>query len=77
MTPERLEFYRAHNRRSANFTPGMVKEVLDEVEKLSTENARLRQLARLFRSVIQSGEGWTDTCEKAFAGSVHEAHGHG
>jgi hypothetical protein len=77
LTPERLEFFRAHHNRVANFPPAMVAELLEAVEKLQTETARLRNLARYLRSVVQSGEGWTDTCEKAFAGSVHEGHHHG
>lgn len=39
---------------------------LEEVKRLSAENARLRTCLGFFASVIKCGEPWTDTCEAEY-----------
>ena len=38
----------------------------DEVEQLEAENAKLKRCVSFFKSVIQSGEPWTDTCQREY-----------
>jgi hypothetical protein len=37
---------------------------LKEIEAMLNEHGKLERCVSFFRSVIQSGEPWTDTCQK-------------
>lgn len=49
---------------------GLLRLLNDALAAEREKTRKLESLACFFRSVIESGEGWTETCEKSFHGAL-------